>query len=44
VVDRRSQLVVGLDPRLELLPLGLRRNAQQDRAAAAVAFSRFCLG
>jgi len=44
VVDRRSQLVVGLDPRLELLPLELRGDAHLDRAAAAVAFTRFCRG
>jgi orotidine-5'-phosphate decarboxylase len=44
VVDRRSQLVVGLDPRLELLPLELRGDAHLDRAAAAVAFARFCRG
>ena len=35
VVERRSQLVVGLDPRLELLPLELRGDAHMDRAAAA---------
>jgi orotidine-5'-phosphate decarboxylase len=44
VVDRRSQLVVGLDPRLELLPLELRGAAQGDRGAAADAFGRFCRG
>ena len=44
VVERRSQLVVGLDPRLELLPLELRGDAQRDRTAAAAAFSRFCRG
>jgi orotidine-5'-phosphate decarboxylase len=44
VVERRSQLVVGLDPRLELLPLELRGDAQEDRAAAAGAFTRFCRG
>jgi orotidine-5'-phosphate decarboxylase len=44
VVDRHSQLVVGLDPRLELLPLELRGDAQSDRSAAAVAFTRFCKG
>ena len=44
VLDRRSQLVVGLDPRLELLPLELRGDAHLDRAAAAVAFTRFCRG
>jgi len=44
VVERRSQLVVGLDPRLELLPLELRGDAHMDRAAAAGAFARFCRG
>lgn len=44
VVDRRSQLVVGLDPRLELLPLELSGAAGDDRAAAADAFARFCRG
>ncbi len=44
VQERRSQLVVGLDPRLELLPLELSGDAQMDRAAAADAFTRFCRG
>jgi orotidine-5'-phosphate decarboxylase len=44
VVARRSQLVVGLDPRLELLPLELRGDATRDRAAASIAFLRFCRG
>jgi orotidine-5'-phosphate decarboxylase len=44
VEERRSQLVVGLDPRLELLPLELSGEAQMDRAAAAEAFTRFCRG
>lgn len=44
VVERRSQLVVGLDPRLERLPLELRGDAHMDRAAAAEAFTRFCRG
>jgi orotidine-5'-phosphate decarboxylase len=44
VRERRSQLVVGLDPRLELLPLELSGEAQMDRAAAAEAFTRFCRG
>lgn len=44
VVERRSQLVVGLDPRLELLPLELRGDAGSGRAAAAEAFARFCRG
>jgi orotidine-5'-phosphate decarboxylase len=44
VQERRSQLVVGLDPRLELLPLELSGEAQMDRAAAAEAFTRFCRG
>ena len=44
VEERRSQLVVGLDPRLELLPLEISGEAQMDRAAAAEAFTRFCRG
>jgi orotidine-5'-phosphate decarboxylase len=44
VVERRSQLVVGLDPRLELLPLELRGGAEAGRTAAAEAYSRFCRG
>src|SRR6516165_5846716 len=44
VVERRSQLVVGLDPRLELLPVELRGDAHTGREAAATAYSRFCRG
>jgi orotidine-5'-phosphate decarboxylase len=44
VVERRSQLVVGLDPRLELLPLELRGDAHMGRSAAAESFTRFCRG
>jgi orotidine-5'-phosphate decarboxylase len=44
VVERRSQLVVGLDPRLDLLPLELRGDAHTGRQAAATAVSRFCRG
>jgi orotidine-5'-phosphate decarboxylase len=44
VTERRSQLVVGLDPRLELLPLELSGEAVLGRAEAADAFSRFCRG
>ena len=44
VVDRRSQLVVGLDPRLELLPVELRGDAHLGRGAIAQAFVRFCRG
>jgi orotidine-5'-phosphate decarboxylase len=44
VVERRSQLVVGLDPRLDLLPVELRGDAHTGREAAATAFSRFCRG
>jgi orotidine-5'-phosphate decarboxylase len=44
-VDRkRSQLVVGLDPRWELLPVELRGDAHLGRAAAADACRRFCCG
>src|SRR5438105_7681585 len=44
VRERRSQLVVGLDPRLDLLPVELRGDAHTGREAAATAFSRFCRG
>jgi orotidine-5'-phosphate decarboxylase len=44
VARKRSQLVVGLDPRLDLLPMELRGEAVLGRAAAASAFSRFCNG
>ena len=44
-VDRkRSQILVGLDPRPELLPVELRGEALVSRAAAAAACGRFCLG
>ncbi|MGD0166171.1 MAG: orotidine-5'-phosphate decarboxylase [Gaiellaceae bacterium] len=42
VEQKRSQLVVGLDPRLELLPLELRGEAQHSSEGIADAFSRFC--
>ena len=41
---KRSQLVVGLDPRLDLLPLELRGEAQHSPEGVADAFSRFCRG
>jgi orotidine-5'-phosphate decarboxylase len=45
VVERkRSQLVVGLDPRLDVLPMELRGEAVLGRAAAASAVARFCKG
>ena len=44
VGERRSQLVVGLDPQLDLLPLELRGDAHVGRAAAADACTRFCCG
>jgi orotidine-5'-phosphate decarboxylase len=44
-VDRkRSQLLVGLDPRPELLPVELRGEVHVSRAAAADACARFCRG
>jgi orotidine-5'-phosphate decarboxylase len=44
-VDRkRSQLLVGLDPRPELLPVELRGETHVSRAAAAEACARFCRG
>jgi orotidine-5'-phosphate decarboxylase len=41
---KRSQLVVGLDPRLDLLPMELRGEGVLGRAAAASAVARFCKG
>jgi orotidine-5'-phosphate decarboxylase len=44
-VDRkRSQLVVGLDPRPELLPVELRGQVHLGRSEAAEACLRFCCG
>ncbi len=42
VERKRSQLVVGLDPRLELLPVELR--GASGRTGAAEAYARFCRG
>src|SRR5918995_5704216 len=44
VERKRSQLVVGLDPRLDLLPVELRGEAVLGRAEAAGAYARFCCG
>lgn len=44
VARKRSQLVVGLDPRPELLPVELRGDAILGRAEAASACARFCCG
>ena len=44
VERKRSQLVVGLDPRLDLLPVELRGESVLGRAEAANAFVRFCCG
>jgi orotidine-5'-phosphate decarboxylase len=44
VERKRSQLVVGLDPALDLLPLELRGDAHLGRAHAADAVARFCRG
>jgi orotidine-5'-phosphate decarboxylase len=44
VERKRTQLVVGLDPVLDLLPVELRGEAQGGRAAAAGAVERFCKG
>ena len=41
---KRSQLVVGLDPRPDLLPVELRGEAQLGREDAAAACDRFCRG
>ncbi len=44
VERKRSQLVVGLDPRVDLLPVELRGEAVLGRAPAAAAVERFCKG
>src|SRR5438132_10888160 len=44
VERKRSQLVAGLDPRPELLPVELRGDVHLGRAAAADACTRFCCG
>jgi orotidine-5'-phosphate decarboxylase len=44
VERKRSQLAVGLDPRLDLLPMELRGEGVLGRAAAASAVARFCKG
>src|ERR671925_1310749 len=44
VERKRSQLVVGLDPRPDLLPVELRGEAQRGREDAARACVRFCRG
>ena len=41
---KRSQLLVGLDPRPELLPVELRGETHLSRGAAADACARFCRG
>src|SRR5919202_5861551 len=44
VERKRSQLLVGLDPRPELFPVELRGEAALGRAGAAAACTRFCQG
>jgi orotidine-5'-phosphate decarboxylase len=44
VERKRSQLLVGLDPRPDLLPVELVGDVQFDRAAAADGCARFCRG
>lgn len=44
VTRKESQLAVGLDPRLDLLPMELRGEAVLGRAAAAAGVARFCRG
>src|SRR5205814_8990816 len=44
VEQKRSQLVVGLDPRPDLLPVELRGDAHLGRPEAADACARFCRG
>jgi orotidine-5'-phosphate decarboxylase len=44
VERKHSQLLVGLDPRLDLLPMELRGEAVLGRAAGASSVARFCRG
>ena len=44
IEHKRSQLVVGLDPRLDLLPVELMGEAHLGRAEGADACARFCRG
>src|SRR3989440_11567369 len=44
VERKRSQLVVGLDPRPDLLPVELKGEAHLGRGQAADACARFCRG
>ncbi len=44
VERKRSQVVVGLDPSLDLLPLELRGESVFGRAESARAYTRFCCG
>jgi orotidine-5'-phosphate decarboxylase len=44
VERKRSQLLVGLDPRPDLLPVELAGDAHRSRDAAADACGRFCCG
>ncbi len=44
VERKRTQLLVGLDPRPDLLPVELRGDAHVGRAEAAAACVRFCCG
>jgi orotidine-5'-phosphate decarboxylase len=44
VARKRSQLVVGLDPRPDLLPVELRGDAHLGRAQLADAVGRYCRG
>jgi len=44
VERKRSQLVVGLDPLVDLLPMELRGESVLGRAESAHAYARFCCG
>jgi orotidine-5'-phosphate decarboxylase len=44
VARKRSQLIVGLDPSVDLLPVELRGDAHLGRDHAAEAVARFCRG
>jgi len=44
VERKRSQLVVGLDPLVDLLPMELRGESVLGRAESSYAYARFCCG
>lgn len=44
VISKRSPVMVGLDPRWESLPAGLRSGSDESAESKAGAFERFCIG